>query len=357
VGIAGLNFYHDEPLFGLDIGNSSLKVMQLSPAKTKIPEVLGYGVSSHYPNGCTANGVIVNKKSLGEALYDLLSNRLVGTITTKRVACSIPSSHTFSRPMKLPIMEKEELSEAVRLEVEQYIPVPIDSLYLDYEVSRKTDKEIELLTVAIPRKIVDSYVDFLETMGLEPVSLEPTMNALCRIFSTADPSHDSPSILIDFGSVATDLAVFDQSMFVNSTVPAGSDLLIDMISKNLGIPPAEARTAKINQGISGEHSRILEIVKSTLDDLVKEIQKVIRYHSERSAPAHRAISQVILMGGGSTMPGLSAYLSKALSMPARSLDPWSHLNFGSLNQPGEQDRSIYLTVAGEAILNPKEIFV
>ena len=357
MGTNKLNFYRDEPLFGLDIGNSSLKVMQLSSDKTKVPKVLGYGVSGFYPAKCFDDGVIINKKGIGEAFLDLFDRQLVGSITTKRVACTVPSSHTFSRPMKLPAMEKDELSEAVRLEVEQYIPVPIDSLYLDYEISRSSPKEIELLTVAIPKKVIDSYVGFLQTMGLEPVALEPTMNALSRLFSLADPSHDQPSVMVDFGSIATDLAVFDQSMFVNSTVTAGSDTLVNLIAKRLGLTAEKARGLKNEKGINDKSSEILDIIKPILDDLVREIQKIIRYYNERSTPAHRTISQVVLMGGGSTMPGLGPYLSRALGMPARMLDPWLRLDFGDLPRLDELDRSMYLTVAGEAILKPREIFV
>lgn len=340
----------------MDIGSSNLKVMQLDTDKAKAPRVVGYGISEFYPRNTTTEGVIVNQKQLGEALYDLLAKRLNGQITTKRVAATVPSSHTFTRPMKLPLMAKEELAEAVRLEVEQYVPVPIDSLYLDYDISRRDAKEIELLSVAIPKKIVDSYLEFLELMGLEPVSLEPTMNALARLFASADQSRDVPSILVDLGSVATDLAVFDKSMFVNSTVSSGSDHLLELIANRRGLSVDQARRLKNEKGV-GKDSDLFQIVQPLLDNLVKEIQKVIRYYSERSTPAQHNIAQIVLTGGGSTTPGLGEYLTKQLNLPAKILDPWARLDFSGLPLPGEFDRPIYLTVAGEAMLRPGEIFV
>jgi len=356
VGIFGLNFYHDEPLFGLDIGSSSLKVMQISKAKNRPPRVIGYGLSGQYSSESIVEGVVVDPKILGEALDGVLRARLIGDITTRRVACAIPSSHTFSRPMKLPFMEKDEMAEAVRLEVEQYIPVPIDNLYLDWEITQRTPKEIELSTVAVPRKIVDSYIKFLETVGLEPVALEPTMNCLSRLFSSADSAHDVPSILLDFGSLSTDLAVFDKTMFVNSTVPTGIDNLVDMIAKKFGLTTQEARQLKNDKGIVDPHSEVAEVIKPVLDNLIKEVQKIIRYHNERTAEAQRNISQIVLGGGGSTMPGLSQYLSKALGMPARMMDPWLHLDMAGLSRPSEFDRSLFLTVAGAAVLDPKGVF-
>ena len=352
MGQTGFNFFHDEPLFGLDIGNSSLKVMQIVMDKFRPPRVVGYGLSGLYTN-CTTEGVITDPKTLGEALLDTLKNHLIGSVDTRRVACTIPSSHTFSRPLKLPRMADEELKEAVHLEVERYVPMPLDSLYLDYNITIANDKEIELATVAVPRKIVDSYLDFLGTMGLEPVVLEPTMYALSRLFSS-DAASSAPSILVDFGSVATDLAVIDRTMLVNSTVSAGIDQVVNSIAQKMNLSPEEARQLKNEQGVSSSGSEIADIVKPTLDNLVKEIEKIIRYHNDRNAPDHRAIAQVLLSGGGSTMPGVGEYLSKALNLPTRMMNPWQKMDFGGLKLPSEFDKSLYLTVAGEAILSPEE---
>ena len=232
--------------------------------------------------------------------------------------------------------------------------MPLDSLYLDYNITIQSDKEIELATVAVPRKIIGSYLSFLETMGLESVVLEPTMYALSRLFSTSETASSAPSILVDFGSVATDLAVIDRTMLVNSTIPTGIDQVVNAIAGKLNLSPEEARKLKNDQGIANSDSEIADIVKPTLDNLVKEIEKIIRYHNERNAPAHRAISQVLLSGGGSTMPGVAEHLSKALNMPTRMMNPWQKMDFGGLKIPSEFDKSLYLTVAGEAILSPEE---
>src|SRR3982751_2830738 len=98
-----LNFYKDEPVFGLDIGHSSLKVMQLDIASQKFPKVLGYGFGK-YPPHAISNGVITDYKALATALHEMFENHLLGVISTKRVACTVPTAMTFSRPMKLPPM-------------------------------------------------------------------------------------------------------------------------------------------------------------------------------------------------------------------------------------------------------------
>lgn len=352
-----LSFRRQPPLFGLDIGHSSMKIMQMEHQAGKKPKVLGYGVSSYYPENAMTNGVIVNYEVLSQALHELFSERLVGEITAKRVACTIPTSHTFSRPMSLPAMDRSQIDDVVKLEAEQYIPIPIENLYLDYDISRQDASGIELVVVATPKNIVDSSLKFLQSAGFEPVALEPTMNATARLFNISDLSHTGASLLIDFGSIAIDIAVFDQSMFVNSTISGGSDTLTNLIAKKFNITPSEAYVIKSQYGIepSDKTAQIMEAAQPILDPLLREVRKTMRYYDQRAAGRRSKISQIITAGGGGTIRGLNQYLAERLGLPARSLNPWPNIDFGSLQRPSELASSMYVTVAGEAILTTQEI--
>jgi len=356
MGLVNFSLQKHQPLFGLEIGHANLKVMQLDNDEGKAPRVLGYGVN-HYPKECVANGVIIDYEKLNKALYDLLSQNLNGTISTRKVACAIPTSRTFSRPMRLPAMDDKDIDEAVRLEAEQYIPVPANNLYINYEVIRRDDKNTELLMVAAPKNIIDSYVKFLQVVNLEPVVLEPTMNAVARLFSSADSSSNEASLLIDFGSIGVDLAVFDQTMFVNSTVAGGSDTINDLIAKQLGISQQEAYVVKNKEGLAkGPHqAEIMAAVRPMLENLIREIRKTLSYYQERLESTHRPIAQVITVGGGVNMPGLNDYFSQQLKLPTRMFEPWHKIDFGSLPVPDVPDRSMYITVAGEAMLDAKKV--
>lgn len=350
------NFYRDEASFGLDIGHSSLKVMQLQTTKGKAPKIVGYGYNN-YPPGSIANGVIIKPEAIAKSLHELIGGHLIGSISSNKVACSLPTAHTFSRPMRLPAMDENDITEAIHLEAEHYIPIPLASLYIDYEISRRTPESLEILMVAAPRNMVDSYVQLLRSLELDPVALEPAINASSRLFKLTDPSHNQPSLLIDFGSVASDIAVFDQTMFVNSTIAAGGDTMTGLISRSLGIDLAQASEIKSKYGISysEKQHQIVRAIQPMMDTLLREVRKIMRYYDERAGKGGRKIVQIITIGGGANMPGLTQYLSAQLQLPARLLDPWRKLDFGVLPMPAPIDQSMYTTVAGEAILNSKEV--
>jgi type IV pilus assembly protein PilM len=349
-------FYHDKPVFGLDIGFQSLKVMQLESSNKK-HSVTGYGVASFDP-AAIKDGVIVDPEGIAAKMQDLFAKHLIGEITTRRAVATIPASRTFTRTMTLPVLSDKDLAEAVQLEAEQYIPMPLEDLYMDYMTISKSDKEIELLAVAVPKKIVDSYVTLTQLTGIEVIAFETNINAASRIFVHAEQS-DVPTILIDFGSVSADITIYDKALIVTGTVAGGGDNFSNLIADKLGVTRQEAHIIKTKYGlgVSKKQKEITDSVTPLIDQLLKEIRRMIRYYEERSGSSdNRKIGQVVTMGGGANMPGLSEHMTNVLRLPVRTCDPWRHLDFSDLQPPNTIEKSMYVTVAGLSLLNQKDIF-
>lgn len=351
-------FYHDKPVFGLDIGYSSVKVMQIDkPNRKHKRPVIGYGAASFDPNSnAIKNGVVINPEQIAEVIYDMFEKNIVGEINTKRVAIAIPASRTFNRAMTLPKMRKQDIDQAVHLEAEQYIPMPINDLYLDYSIVTQTEENIELLAVAVPKKVIDSYIDLARMLGLEVVTMETTISAGSRLFVNSEPS-DVPTVLIDFGSLSSDITIYDKGLVVTGTVNKGGDDFTSLIAQKLGVTKGEANVIKTKYGLgqSKKQKEISEGMKVALDELVKEIRRMIRYYEER-ATSDSKIHQIVTMGGGANMPGLSDYLTNLLRIPVRMCDPWHMLDFAGLQPPNNIEKSMYVTVSGLALINPGEIF-
>lgn len=348
-------FYKDKPLFGLDIGYSSIKVMQLKP-HGKTYEVVGYGVTG-YDSSAMKDGVIIEPEKIAEAALELFKKNIIGSINTRRVALNIPASRTFARTMMLPNIPDHELSEAVRMEIAQYIPVPLEELYLDYSVINRSPKEVELLAVASPKKITDSYMNLMQILGLEPVAFDTSIDAAGRLFDFQADHKEIPAVLIDFGSVSTDITVHDRTTIVTGTVSFGGDIFTDLIRQKLNVNKEEAHLIKVKYGVSKskKQAEIMEVLKPEIDQLVREVKRMIRYYEERSGTTKK-IGQIITMGGGANTPGLNALLTDLLRVPVRMCDPWEDLYLHKLKPPGGSEKSIYMTVAGLALINPGEIF-
>jgi len=261
--------------------------------------------------------------------------------------------------MKVPLLDHEAILEAIHLEAEQYIPIPINNLYLDYEINHQDDKQMDLLLVAASKNIVDSYHKTLEALKLEPVSFEPSINAASRLVQMEGISSQEPAIIVDIGSISSDIAVYDKTLLVSTAVGTGGDNITELIAKNLHLTNEQAVELKNEYGIaySEKQQRVVDAIRPALEMLVHEIQKSIRYYAERATKTGSKIARVITVGGGSVMPGLNQHLSLELRLPTQNLDPWQKLTFGTLPPPNEIDRAMFISAAGEALVDPTEALV
>lgn len=347
-------FYTDKPAFGLDIGHSSFKVMQLSGSHDS--SIVGYGSADLDPKFMD-DGVITDPRAVAKAVAHYINHNLEGKITTDHVAMGLPDYRAFTRAIQLPKLSHEELREAAQLEMEQYVPVPLQDLYLDYTITAQSPEGYEIFVVAVPKKIVDSYLVLANMLGLKPILIEPAMSANARFFSK-DKQNDYASALIDFGSMTANISIFNKSILTTGTVAAGGLVFTEAIRQRMGVSLEEAGKIKTKYGLDASKMQrvITEALQPSMEKLITEIHRMLRYYEERYGST-QPISQIVIMGGGSNMPGLGTYLTDRLKMPVRTHNhPWAIFDHRGLKLPIEADRLMFATVAGLALLNPKEVF-
>ncbi len=293
---------------------------------------------------------------LGENIRNLLKDNRIGKITTNHAVLSIPTSKTYARTFSVPNKEAGKLKDAIELEIEQYIPVPIGQLYVDYQVLNRDKENTTVQICAVPRNTVDTCVSAASSAGLNVVMVEPSVNAIARLLAFAEEGN-LPTIIVDIGPASTDIAILDGTIRVSGGVAIGGNTFTLDIAKKLNIPLESAHQLKVQHGlaVSPRQEKIKVAIEPSLNRILTEIKKIIRYYSER-LDSEKRLEQVVIVGGGSNVPGLGDYFTNALIMPARVASPWQILNFGDLEQPPKQFKARYITVAGLASVKPKEIF-
>lgn len=220
--------------------------------------------------------------------------------------------------------------------------------------------KVLLIKIAIARfartfaSLMSAGVSVLD--ALEVVAIETTIAASARLFVQSEQSN-VPTVLIDLGSLSSDLTIYDKELIVTGTVPGGGDSFTNAIAKKLDVSPQEAHIIKTKYGLglSKKQTDLVECLTPILDQLTKEVKRMVRYYQERSGSDDK-IRQIVTMGGGANMPGLSEHLTSSLRIPVRMCDPWRKLDFAGLQHPNNTEKSMYITVAGLALINPKEIF-
>jgi type IV pilus assembly protein PilM len=346
-------FYKDKPIIGLDISQTGVKVMAVDAKKWS---VIGYGSIDLDP-AKVQDSFDKDDAYLSENIRSLLTEKLIGELPSNHAVIGIPTSRTFSRTFTIPPKAEKTLADAVEIEVDQYIPIPMSSLYVDYEVIERTKEELTVIMSAVPKVLVDSCMNAAKAAGLRPIMIEPGINSVARVLETAEEGH-LPTLIVDIGPASTDIAVLDRGAIrVSGGVGIGGNTFTLDIAKKLNVALENAHQLKVLNGLSAgpRQAKISSALDPSLKRIITEVRKVIRYYNERLTNDHK-IEQVIVVGGGSNVPGIGDYFTNELVMAARVASPWQKLDFGKLPQPSKQFRPRYITVAGLASINQGEIW-
>jgi len=350
-------------IFGLDLSDLSVKVFQLERENNFDKMRAFYSID--IPSGNIDDGLIINQEKVAEILKEAIKKAGPQKINTNKVICSLPESKVFLRIINIPKMSQKEAKEAVKWEMEVNIPLPIEDVYFDWQFiegekeeetfTKKLDGSSRqpILTVAIPKNVVDGIMEVLEKAGLEVYGLEVESIASARsLMDEKNIDFKSASLIVDFGAQRSSFIIMEGDIpFFTVSVPFSSEWINEAITQNMKVDRKEAEKIKVNNGIAGweEDNAIFSSVKPLLENLVNEIEKTIDFYSGMKKPSME-VKQIILCGGGSNLKGLVEYLNKRLKREIMIGNPWVNLKLEKNKKFLSQEDSVrYSTVIGLAL--------
>src|SRR6202171_5228869 len=114
---------------GLDIGSSSVKLVQLKEAKRGyILEAFGV---APLPPEAIVDGALMNSTAIVEAIRKLVSQY---KLKNKEVAIGVSGHSVIIKKISMPKMTQEELEESIQWEAEQYIPFDVKDVNIDVQI-------------------------------------------------------------------------------------------------------------------------------------------------------------------------------------------------------------------------------
>ena len=345
--VAKMDFLTLKPeAFGLDISDLSLKIIKLKKKRGRLT-LASFGETEIKP-GIIKEGEIKDEKKLAEIIKDSLKKVKGEKLKTKYVVASLPEEKAFLQVIQLPKMPPEDLKSAVIYEAENYIPLPIDQVYLDSQIVPPLynhQDHFDVLLAAMPKKIVDPYLSSLKKAGLEPIALEIESLAISRALIKNEVSP-VPLLLIDLGATRTSFIIFSgHSLRFTSSIPVSSGSFTEIIAKNLRINLAEAERLKIKYGLEEkiklrvkkdsfekitEKARIFEALVPAMVDLIQQIKKHLDYYQSHTSHEHlppngNRVAKILLCGGGANLKGLTELLALELKIPVQLGNPWVNI--------------------------------
>lgn len=303
-------------VLGIDIGSSSIKVVQLRKDKGRaILETYGELALGPYAGVEIGRATNLSQEKIIEALRDVLKE---SNVTTKECGISIPSSSSLLSFIHMPVSDKAQLDAMVPIEARKYVPVPISEVSLDYwpvpkeensfsEFEKNStgadsskDTGTDIVLVVIHNDVLNRLSTISQSTGLSTAFFEIEIFSSMR--SVVDQSLDA-ELVFDMGAGSTKLYIIDRTVLRSShTINRGSQEITLALSRSLGVPVGEAEHMKRSIGLSAmpEHKNIREIIDLNLDYIFSETNRVITNYQHHY---NKNLSRVILTGGGSLLKG------------------------------------------------------
>lgn len=310
------------PLIGLDVGVTSIKAVQIETVgKQKKITAMG---SIPAPVGGFLSGEDAAVSTVAEAVKKVIKD---SHVTTKNVNLSLPESKIFTRLIEMPPVSDEELKTALRWEAEQYIPLALEDVNMDWQVLYRPqnptpDSKMEVLLSAAPKNIVDAYIKLADKSDLVPVSLEPQTLAVVR--SAIIPNASSPiTIVLDMGAEETNLIIVKDSVMVfTRTIGTGGNAFTRSIVTKFGLEFVQAEEYKKTYGLEKDtfDGKLAEVIKPLVDILVAEVKRAITFYQTRKP--NDVVKRLILQGSPTLMPGMIRYMTEAVGIETQLSDPW-----------------------------------
>lgn len=330
-------------VIGIDIGSSSIKVVQL--CKKGAQALLEtYGELSLGPYAGVSVGQATNlpPEKITQALRDLLAEKEVN-VTTDLAGIAIPYSSSLMTVMEMPIVPQKDLITMIPIEARKYIPVPISEVSLDWSVIPKNRDESasddavssdvssapqiqkkqvqDILLVAIHNDTLGRYTDISTKNNLKTSFFE------IEIFSTMRSVLDqvtTPVMIFDMGAATTKLFIVERGILRTSyTINRGSQSITSAIAKSFGIEMDKAEVMKRQFGLTDttpDGVSVANIIQLTLDFLFTEANRAILNYEKKY---NKSISKVLLVGGGSSLKGLEPVAQKNFQTEVFGGNPFS----------------------------------
>lgn len=315
-------FMKSREIVGIDIGSSSVKLVQLVEHKGAYT-LKNVGILP-LPSEAIVDNSLMDTTSIVETIRDLVKS--LGTKAADAV-CSISGNSVIIRKISLPAMTPEELEDQIAWEAEQYIPFDINDVNLDFEIldaDLSASGKMTVLLVASKKEIINEFVSVFGEAGLKLVVVDVDSFAVQNIFELNYlPSEGDVVALVNIGASIMNLNVIKGgiSLFTRD-VQMGGNLYTEEIQRQFALSSEDAERIKVT-GDFADKDRLNEVMSRVNETLSLEIHRSLDFYN--STAEDQKIGKVYLSGGCSKVPHLAEVVSEKLGMSVELMNPLQNI--------------------------------
>ena len=311
---------------GLDIGSSSVKLVQLKEKKGGYA-LQAFGVS-RLPPETIVDGALMNSAAVVQAIQELLAEHKV---KARDAAIGVRGHSVIIKKISLPRMTQDELDESIQWEAEQYIPFDVKDVNIDTQIltpAADAAGQMDVLLVAAKKDMINDYTSVCAEAGLLAAVVDVDAFAVQNAFETSyDLAAGETVVLINVGASVSNINILaGGTTTFTRDVTLGGNTFTEEIQKQLNISYDEAEALKV--GGQGETDAVVpqeveRVIQGVAEQLAGEIQRSLDFYA--ATAADNRIARVYLSGGTARIPALFKLIEQRAGVPVEVLNPFKSI--------------------------------
>jgi type IV pilus assembly protein PilM len=312
---------------GLDIGSSSVKLVQLKEAKRGYI-LEAFGVAT-LPPEAIVDGALMNSTAIVEAIRGLVTQY---KLKNREAAIGVSGHSVIIKKISMPKMTQEELEESIQWEAEQYIPFDVKDVNIDVQILTPPEVDngtgqMDVLLVAAKKDMINDYTSVVSEAGLTPVVVDVDAFAVQNSFEV---NYELPKnetiVLVNAGASVCNINVLANGLTTfTRDVTMGGNQFTEEIQKQLNVSYDEAEKLKVGGDAAQDSDSVVpqeveRVIQGVADQMAGEIQRSLDFYTATAADSH--IARLYLSGGTAKIPALFKVIEQRVGVPVEILNPF-----------------------------------
>lgn len=318
-------------VIGLDISDRSIEAVEVSASQ------IIHKARTVLPAGIVERGRIKNQEKLLEAVRAVFEDAKIKNTSNKKLIFGLPESQTFIHIFDTG-EKKENIEMSVKNELSGVVPVESKDMAYGFTVQKQEiNGHLRVVAMAAERAVITEWKNFFETLKFSRVSI--VAETFASYVGLGMKNESLPAAVIDIGANTTMVSVYDaQGACFASSLERGGDLATKIVSEAAGLPNNdEAEQEKCKNGLGSSNEKVKVALRGFLDDVIAGVKDFLRHvHGQRAVD----VSNLILIGGTSQMPGLLDYFKTQTGL---------NVSVGSSSYLTDSGDLLYVEAAGLAL--------
>ncbi|MCC6226149.1 MAG: pilus assembly protein PilM [Microthrixaceae bacterium] len=273
------------------------------------------------PEGVIVEGELRDPEALSAALRTLWRT---ARIPTRKVALSVANHDVVSRNVTLPQLSNRDMRSALRFELVEAIPFPVEDATFDLQVTdteliEDTERvQVHVLAIAALSQMCQDFAGAMRAAKLRPKGIDYVGFSLVRAVAAVAPT-DVVECVVEPGEGALTVAVhqrgtvrFARTVLTHSFGSSVSGEIEDQLNSI-----EQFRQGAVGRG--GSRGEQVSPLAMRGDPLAEAVRATIEYYGSQSGA--KPIERITVVGSAESARNLATYLQQAVGVPTGLASP------------------------------------